>query len=62
MAIVPNRYFSNNLGLEAFYSLFTHMFLHGGFMHFAINMGMLMALGTAIENYWGVKKFLAFYF
>ena len=62
MAVVPERYFDPVFSFADIYSLITHMFLHGGFIHFSINIGMLMALGSAIEQKWGAKYFLIFYF
>lgn len=40
----------------------THMFMHGGFWHFLFNMYTLAVFGTVLENIWGSKKFLIFYF
>ena len=40
----------------------THMFLHGGFLHIFSNMFALWMFGTALENVWGPKRFLIFYF
>lgn len=40
----------------------THMFMHGGFWHFLFNMYTLAVFGTVLENIWGSKKFLTFYF
>lgn len=37
-------------------------FLHGGFMHILGNMLGLYFFGTTIENLWGSKRFLWFYF
>jgi membrane associated rhomboid family serine protease len=39
----------------------THMFMHGGLMHIAFNMFALVSFGSALEHYWGSKKFLFFY-
>lgn len=36
----------------------THIFLHGGWLHLGINIGTLMAFGSAIEKFIGGKKFL----
>ena len=41
--------------------LITHMFMHGSLGHIASNMIMLWFLGSAMENYWGSKKFLIYY-
>ena len=43
------------------YQLVTCMFLHGGFMHIALNMYGLWLFGQMIENYYGSKRFLIFY-
>lgn len=42
-------------------SLFTHMFLHGGWMHLAGNMLFLWIFGDNLEDQMGLVKFLAFY-
>ena len=39
----------------------THMFMHGGVMHIAFNMFALYSFGSALEYFWGPKKFLFFY-
>lgn len=39
----------------------THMFMHGGLMHIAFNMFALYSFGSALEHFWGGKKFLFFY-
>ena len=40
----------------------THMFMHGGFAHILFNMYGLWAFGTPLEQMWGKKKFIFFYF
>lgn len=40
----------------------THMFMHGGFMHIFFNMFALYSFGSLLEQMWGGKKFLVFYF
>ena len=40
----------------------THMFMHGGLMHILFNMYALWAFGSPLEQIWGRKKFLFFYF
>ena len=40
----------------------THMFMHGSFPHILFNMYGLWAFGTPLEQMWGKKKFLFFYF
>lgn len=44
------------------YQLLTHMFLHGSLMHIFFNMFALYTFGSVIEQIWGPKKFLLFYF
>lgn len=39
----------------------THLFLHGGWLHVAVNVGMLMAFGSPLERAVGVKRFLLLY-
>lgn len=40
----------------------THMFMHGSFPHILFNMYGLWAFGTPLEQMWGKKKFIFFYF
>ena len=35
--------------------------MHGGFMHIFFNMFALYSFGSALEHFWGAKKFLFFY-
>ena len=42
----------------------THMFMHAPFpnlMHILFNMFALYSFGSALEHFWGGKKFLFFY-
>ena len=43
------------------HQLFTYIFMHGGFNHLLFNMLALWMFGSALENYWGAKRFLQFY-
>jgi membrane associated rhomboid family serine protease len=45
-----------------FFQAITYMFMHGSFSHLFFNMFALWMFGAAIENYWGVKRFLIYYF
>lgn len=45
-----------------FWQLVTHMFMHGGIMHIFFNMFALISFGSLLEQMWGAKKFLFFYF
>ncbi len=40
----------------------TYMFLHGGISHIFFNMFALWMFGNTIENLWGAKRFLIYYF
>lgn len=40
----------------------TYMFLHGGFWHIGLNMFMLCMFGPRIEEVWGKRTFLIYYF
>jgi membrane associated rhomboid family serine protease len=56
------HYFQN----DGFYpwQLITHMFMHAQFphlMHIFFNMFGLVMFGSALEHFWGWKKFLFFY-
>ncbi|QKJ64707.1 rhomboid family intramembrane serine protease [Flavobacterium sp. M31R6] len=47
-----------------FWQLFTHMFMHAplpNIMHIAFNMFALYSFGSALEHFWGGKKFIFFY-
>ena len=39
----------------------SHMFMHGNMGHIFSNMIMLWFLGSAMENYWGPKRFFIYY-
>lgn len=46
------------------YQFFTHMFMHApmpNLSHIAFNMFALYSFGSALEHYWGSKRFLFFY-
>ncbi|MDR0363530.1 MAG: rhomboid family intramembrane serine protease [Bacteroidales bacterium] len=43
------------------YQLLTYQFMHGGFSHVFFNMFALWMFGSALENYWGGKRFLIYY-
>ncbi|MGL5959781.1 MAG: rhomboid family intramembrane serine protease [Bacteroidales bacterium] len=40
----------------------THLFMHGGFMHLFFNMYALFVFGSTLEQVWGQKRFLVYYF
>src|SRR5215210_3712058 len=44
------------------WQIITHLFMHGDFMHLFGNMFALWMFGARLENVWGPKRFLTFYF
>ena len=44
------------------WQLVSYAFLHGGLAHIAFNMIGLVSFGNELEQYWGSKRFLTFYF
>ncbi|MGL4364266.1 MAG: rhomboid family intramembrane serine protease [Bacteroidales bacterium] len=44
------------------YQFITHLFMHGGLMHLFFNMYALFIFGTTLEQVWGQKRFLTYYF
>jgi membrane associated rhomboid family serine protease len=44
------------------FQLVTYMFMHGGITHILFNMFALWMFGSTIENYWGPKRYLVYYF
>lgn len=44
------------------YQLFTYMFLHGGITHLLFNMLALWMFGLSLEQTWGTRRFLKYYF
>ncbi len=49
---------------EAFnpYQIVTHMFMHADFLHLFMNMFTLYMFGTVLEQIWGAKRLVIFYF
>jgi membrane associated rhomboid family serine protease len=43
------------------WQLFTHMFMHGNFLHLLFNMFCLWSFGQHLERDWGPKRFFQFY-
>ncbi len=61
-AFIPVRYSGQyDLDFYAFSSPFTYTFLHGGFMHLAINMVWLAAFGSPLANRIGALRFALFF-
>ncbi len=44
------------------WQLVTYLFLHGGFFHILFNMLALWFFGVELENVWGTRRFLSYYF
>ncbi len=44
------------------YQIISHLFMHGNFFHLFSNMLALWMFGAMLENVWGPKRFLIFYF
>ncbi len=44
------------------WQLFTYIFLHGGITHILFNLLALWMFGGELENYWGPRKFLFYFF
>jgi membrane associated rhomboid family serine protease len=64
-ALVPKRFFAADAALgpllPASATLFTSMFLHGGFFHIAGNMLYLWIFGNNVEDATGRTRFILFY-
>ncbi len=58
-SVVPRRLIANPGG--DFLTVFTSMFMHGGWMHLLGNMLYLWIFGDNVENRFGHLKFLIFY-
>ena len=58
-AFIPESWQSNPVWWAI--SLFTSMFLHGGWLHFISNMWILIIFGDNVEDRMGPLGFLAFY-
>jgi membrane associated rhomboid family serine protease len=57
----PAWRFGYKPGDPHFFSLFTNLFMHAGFMHLFGNMLFLYLAGASIEDLWGRPLFVAFY-
>jgi membrane associated rhomboid family serine protease len=56
--------YQDNIGLTpipVYFTIFTAMFMHGGYMHLAGNMLYLWVFGDNLENVMGHLKYLVFY-
>lgn len=48
-------------GLFRIWQPLTYMFMHAGLDHIFLNMFALWMFGYVLENYWGTKRFVAYY-
>lgn len=55
---IPERFNTGTFDIYTLLSPLTHMFLHGGWMHIAMNTLMLAAFGSGIERWLGSKRML----
>jgi membrane associated rhomboid family serine protease len=68
LGVVPARYLPGPLGpplggpVEAVLALVGYTFLHGGWLHLAVNGIWLLALGSGVARRLGAGRFLLFYF
>ncbi len=58
LALIPSQV----SGQLALWQLVTYMFLHGSITHILFNMLTLWWFGPMIEQIWGTRKFLTYYF
>jgi membrane associated rhomboid family serine protease len=58
-AFVPTRFLANPAG--DFITIFTSMFMHGGWLHIGGNMLYLWIFGDNVEDRFGHFRYLAFY-
>ena len=58
--LVPRRFWAH-LGLGEFTTIFTAMFMHGGWWHLISNMLALYIFGDNVEDRMGHLRYLAFY-
>jgi len=45
-----------------FYQIITYLFIHADFSHLFFNMFAFWMFGAILENYWGPKRFLLYFF
>ncbi len=62
---IPTQWFSFSTDPELLitrpWTVFTYMFMHGGFMHLLMNMIIFFFMGKMLEQYLGTKKMLSIY-
>ena len=65
LGLVPSAFLGNtfqNGPITPLFTVFTSMFMHGGFMHLGGNMLYLWIFGNKIEDVLGKFRFILFYF
>lgn len=62
--IITNSLALNPIGSGRFHiwQPITYMFMHAGWSHLLFNMFALWMFGYVLENYWGSRRFLFYYF
>ncbi|MFQ3632788.1 rhomboid family intramembrane serine protease [Roseiflexus sp.] len=61
LALVPARLLSNLFNPAEYVTVFTSMFLHGGWAHLFSNMLALYIFGDNVEDLMGSRRYLVFY-
>ncbi|ACL26365.1 rhomboid family intramembrane serine protease [Chloroflexus aggregans] len=61
LALVPVRFLSNPLDPTEWLTVFTSMFMHGGWFHLFSNMLALYIFGDNVEDRMGSQRYLIFY-
>jgi membrane associated rhomboid family serine protease len=60
-AFIPSRFSSNPVSVSEVSTVFSAMFMHGGWLHLFGNMLYLWIFGDNVEDEFGHLQFLAFY-
>ncbi|OAN40524.1 rhomboid family intramembrane serine protease [Chloroflexus islandicus] len=61
LALVPARFLANPLDPAELLTIFTSMFIHGGWFHLFSNMLALYIFGDNVEDSMGSQRYLIFY-
>lgn len=59
---MPERFHTDAYNPTTWAGLVTHIFLHGGWMHLAMNVFMLAAFGSGVEKWLGPRRMLIVFF
>lgn len=60
-SLKADKVYSNVYGFHIWQPV-TYMFMHGSFDHLFFNMFALWMFGSTLENYWGTRRFVFYYF